>query len=114
MLGDLRAGYFTHADFTRTTAPNVIDAGRIEEDHEVARSEAIRNFRGQLMQAQNFYVCVRELALERIGGTPRDAIITAQRIAISDDKNASHVACRSVARGRIRPGRPTRKPHGLR
>src|ERR1700760_4841878 len=90
MLAYFGDGYFAYVDFAGLAVFDIIGTRCVDEEYEFALSEAIRNFRGQLMQAQNFQICVKKLALETTRGVPGDAIVAAERIAVTDDKNARH------------------------
>lgn len=92
LFADFSPRDFTHANFTGAAALDIIDASRIEKDHEFALPQIIRNFRSELMHSQNFDARVGKFAVERISGPPCDPIIAAERIAITDDKNPRHVA----------------------
>ena len=65
------------AYFTRLTLIASIQTSRVDEHYEITLSQIVRDLRGELLQTVNFDLRSRKLAFERLGRTPRDAVVAA-------------------------------------
>src|SRR6476620_2244964 len=90
-LLDNRLRNLLHANLAGRAAFDLIKARCIKKEDQTPMARCLRSLGSELVQAQELNFGFGEFAFERLGGTPGDAIVTAQRIAVGDDENAGHI-----------------------
>lgn len=64
--------------------------GGVDEDDRFEAADAFRQFRRELVEAQDFDFCGGKLPFQRICGAPGHAIVGTQRISVGDDQDSRH------------------------
>lgn len=62
----------------------------VHKDDGIAARKIFGQFRSKLMYAEKFHLRPRERYFQAVGSMPRNPIIAAHRISISDNQNARH------------------------
>src|SRR5271165_217521 len=87
---------FFDTDFTGAALS--IGGSSVHENNGVGPADSFCQLRSELMQAQNFDFPGRELYFQRVGHTPGQAVVGAQRIPVGDDEHADSPNARGTSK----------------